>query len=556
MTTITVAEYVVERLADLGINHAFGVPGDYAFPFDDAIESSARMSWVLNANELNAAYAADAYARLRGAAILTTTLQVGELSALNGVMGARAHRVPIFHLVGSMSTRIRHLGLTTHHTLGDGSYDSSIPLSAAACCTMARLTPDNVVEEMERVIREAFHHSMPAYLHLPQDFAVMPAAGKRVKGRKAAQVSRGASNQKEVKAAVKAIVERIRKATRPVAMPTIHAKRYGALKSLLAFLDRSGMPFANTMLDKGTVDESHPQYLGLYAALESVPASAGDAVLGADLVLCIGELLEEDFNVSAWSAMIDPSRKITIAPDHVRVGEKIFTACMLPDVLAALAKATPRVARRKIATPKPAPLVGKVSDRLTIGAFYTRLQRFLTDGDTLIGEGGSSIGYCAQVLLPKGVGFEGQGLWGSIGWATPAALGACMARTKGRTILVTGDGAHQLTANELGVMGRYGVNPIIFLSNNGIFGAEDVASKRGDVYDDLAQWNYHTVPAAMGCKNWFCVKVKTVGELEEAMARARKHRGASFIEMVIPSSESQPLPRSVLDRQYKKQTPR
>ncbi len=65
-TVPTVAEYVVSRLADLGVDRVFGVPGDYAFPFDDAIEASERVEWIVCANELNAAYAADGYARING----------------------------------------------------------------------------------------------------------------------------------------------------------------------------------------------------------------------------------------------------------------------------------------------------------------------------------------------------------------------------------------------------------------------------------------------------------------------------------------------------------
>ena len=73
----SVVTYALDRLADLGIDRAFGVPGDYSFPIDDAIEFSSRMKWVVCANELNAAYAADGYARIRGAAILSTTYGVG-----------------------------------------------------------------------------------------------------------------------------------------------------------------------------------------------------------------------------------------------------------------------------------------------------------------------------------------------------------------------------------------------------------------------------------------------------------------------------------------------
>ena len=72
---ISVADYIVERLAAEGIRHAFGVAGDYLFPICDAVDSSAKVKWVGCANELNASYAADDYARIRGAAMLATTFQ-------------------------------------------------------------------------------------------------------------------------------------------------------------------------------------------------------------------------------------------------------------------------------------------------------------------------------------------------------------------------------------------------------------------------------------------------------------------------------------------------
>ena len=548
---LTVVEYVIRRLADLGIDRAFGVPGDYAFPIDDAIEFSGRMKWVVCANELNASYAADGYARRRGAAVLTTTYGVGELSAVNGMMGAKAHRVPIFHIVGAPSTRIQRQQLITHHTFGDGVYGNFFDISAACCGVSAHITPDNVVTEMERLISEAFRLSKPAYLLIPQDYALMPVQGTPVKGRRLPNVPRGKSNPAEVKAAVRAIVARLKKAKRPIAMPSFQVKRYHAQPQLLSLLKRTGLPFTLTSMDKGLVDESHPNYLGLYAGKDSSPASAGKYALSADLILCLGEVLEEDFNVGSWSAFLDPARKVIIGPDYVKVGEQCFTSCMLPDVLAELAQSAPRVKRSKHPAPKLLPLVGQSHDHISSAALYPRLQRFLQDGDNLVVEGGSCMFPCASLLLPKGVSYEGQILWASIGWATPTTLGVALAEPKRRTIMVSGDGAHQLTANEIGVMGRYGINPIIIVLNNGIYGVEDVLSERGHVYDDLAGWNYHTLPAAMGCRNWFCTRIETVGDLESALLEARNHSGGCYLEVMIPETESQPLSKEIINRVYK-----
>jgi indolepyruvate decarboxylase len=68
----SVAEYIIERLSAEGINHCFGVAGDYVFPICDAVDSTTTVGWIGCANELNAAYAADGYARTRGAAMLAT----------------------------------------------------------------------------------------------------------------------------------------------------------------------------------------------------------------------------------------------------------------------------------------------------------------------------------------------------------------------------------------------------------------------------------------------------------------------------------------------------
>jgi indolepyruvate decarboxylase len=160
-----------------------------------------------------------------------------------------------------------------------------------------------------------------------------------------------------------------------------------------------------------------------------------------------------------------------------------------------------------------------------------------------------------KMPLPAGVDAEGQGLWGSIGWATPACLGVVMAKPAGRTWMVTGDGAHQLTLNEIAVMGRYGVKPKIFVINNGIYGVEDLISERGHEYDNLAQVKYHLLPEAFGCQGWFAAKVATNAELEAALEHIAADDSAAYIEVIISEEESQPMPEAIIDNGYKLRTP-
>lgn len=100
-TPYTVADYLLDRLAGCGIGHLFGVPGDYNLQFLDHVIDHPTLRWVGCANELNAAYAADGYARMSGAGALLTTFGVGELSAINGIAGSYAEYVPVLHIVGA-----------------------------------------------------------------------------------------------------------------------------------------------------------------------------------------------------------------------------------------------------------------------------------------------------------------------------------------------------------------------------------------------------------------------------------------------------------------------
>ena len=115
---VSVAEYLLIRLKQMGIDHLFGVPGDFVLGFlNEVLESEVQ--YVGTCNELNAAYAADGYARLKGAGAFVTTYAVGELSALNGLAGAFAERVPVVAITGAPSTAYFKSRALLHHTLGD-----------------------------------------------------------------------------------------------------------------------------------------------------------------------------------------------------------------------------------------------------------------------------------------------------------------------------------------------------------------------------------------------------------------------------------------------------
>ncbi|KAJ4148665.1 Pyruvate decarboxylase 1 [Fusarium oxysporum] len=122
MSEITLGKYLFERLKQVNVNTVFGLPGDFNLSLLDKIYEVEGMRWAGNANELNAAYAADGYARIKGMSCIITTFGVGELSALNGIAGSYAEHVGVLHVVGVPSISSQAKQLLLHHTLGNGDF--------------------------------------------------------------------------------------------------------------------------------------------------------------------------------------------------------------------------------------------------------------------------------------------------------------------------------------------------------------------------------------------------------------------------------------------------
>jgi indolepyruvate decarboxylase len=523
----TVADYIVRRLAREGITDCFGVAGDFAFKLDDAVARSESIRWIGCSNELDAAYAADGYARVRGCSMLCTTYAVGELSALNGVMAAKAERSCVFHLVGMPTMRNQRVGKIIHHTLGDGVFQNFANISAQAACVSAVITPDNCVHEMERLIASARTESRPAYILVASDFAITPVTASA-----ATPYPKPASGPDLTKA-VQAITERIAAARSVAVLPSYTVSRFKLQDKLQRMIEALGCPFAAMSMDKGVLSETHPQFVGTYLGGGSTPQVL-EAIEGADLVIDAGGVNFNEINTAAYSSQLAPEKLVTIEVDHVRIGNRIYNPVRMGDVFEMLAKSVRKnfgySARQRQA---PAKTGGKPSDPITAAALYPRYRDFFKRMDRIVLESGSSSSGIYPLPLPDGAETLSSPLWGSIGWATGATLGVALADPSKRTLLFTGDGSHQLTATAIGTMGRYGLKPIIFvLNNDGYMVERALEADPNWVYNDLAPWNYHAVPAALGCQGWFTAKVTTLGELDAALATASKAQSACYIEVV------------------------
>jgi indolepyruvate decarboxylase len=144
-------------------------------------------------------------------------------------------------------------------------------------------------------------------------------------------------------------------------------------------IEALGCPFATTSMEKCLVDESHPQFAGLYAGAVSAQ-STREIVEGADLVLDLGGVNLNDITTASYSAQLDPARLITIGLNDVRIGEKVIGGVRLADMLVELANLKLPAQRFRRTVESAPPIAGKPSDKITMDALYPRYAAFIRAG--------------------------------------------------------------------------------------------------------------------------------------------------------------------------------
>lgn len=173
---------------------------------------------------------------------------------------------------------------------------------------------------------------------------------------------------------------------------------------------------------------------------------------------------------------------------------------------------------------------------------WDRLSEALTPNNVVLADQGTSFYGMAGHRLASGVAFIGQPLWGSIGYTLPAALGAGLAERDRRIVLLIGDGAAQLTAQELGSFGREGLTPVVVVVNNDGYTVERAIHGESAYYNDIVGWRWTELPGVLGVSDALVFRVATYGELDDALeAAAAAQDRLVLIEAVVPQMDIPPL---------------
>ncbi|MGB9929602.1 MAG: alpha-keto acid decarboxylase family protein [Methanosarcina sp.] len=545
--TETVIQYLLRRLKQLGVKDIFGVPGDFSFPINDSICDDNELNWIGCCNELNASYAADGYARVKGMAVLSTTFGVGELSALCGIAGAFAERSIIFHIVGIPKTSFHEKHAIVHHTLAHGEFYEFMAMTEPVVCAKTLLTPQNCIHEVERVIAAALEHHRPVYIAIPHDYVHKEISSGTELENVPANLQKNLikTNSEVLEEVVISILNKLSSAKKACIIPGFLVERFGLRDMTEKLVNVSGLPYVTMALDKSVLDETNPSYLGLYMG-KLINPEIREFVESCDCVLTIGTI-PTDNNTGMFTAELDKSRIINIEPVSVSIGHADYANIKMADVLQELAGRLQK--RSDVKGPEArAPELPKVDtdDPITAGYLYPKYAEFFRPDDIIVVDSGTSFYGLLPVFLPEGARFYNQMLWGAIGWATPASFGASLAAPDKRVILIAGEGSHQMTAQEISQFYRYGLKPIIFILNNQGYLIERMLSKKVDYcYNDIPHWEYHKLAEVLGCNDWITRKVTTCGELDKIMEELRNAEKGAYIEIVTPKLSAPPLMETI-----------
>ena len=532
---MTIGDFLVRRLKEIGITEVIGVPGDFNLNWLEQIEAADGIRFVGSTNELNAAYAADGYSRARGVSCLLTTYGVGELSALNGLAGAACEHIPLVSIAGAPPLFATEKRWLLHHTLADGNFgnmlDSLRPFTALA----ERITPMNAVDEIDRALRTCLREKRPVHLQLPSDISHLSINVPD----EPLDTSLEPSDPVQLEAVLERLGQEFAAAENPVLLVDQDAQRHGFLDLFAQLVDKIQLPYAQMASGKALLSEQHPLFLGTYNGKASWPG-VRERVEGSDFLLtCTPRFIE--VNSGSFSHELHEENIVDFGDQHVNIYGEHIVGLDTTEVLAGLLERLPAADGPLDATAvaAPEPFEVQAGAELTQARLWPQVREFIRPGDTVIAEAGTSnIGLGPQ-RMPENVRYINSAIWGSIGYTLPALLGSQMADADTRHLLFIGDGSFQLTAQELSTILREKQKPIIVLLNNRGYTIERYILGMDREYNDIADWAYHKLPEVfVPGTEMVSYTARTEDELADAFTAINDSDKGAFLEIHLDPEDA------------------
>jgi indolepyruvate decarboxylase len=523
---LSIGQYLIERLQEYGIRDVFGIPGDYVLEFYTQLELSP-INTVGCTREDCAGFAADAYARVSGMGAVCVTYCVGGLSVCNSVAGAYAEKSPVVVISGSPGLGERVNNPLLHHRVRD--FRTQFDVFEQICVAVAELSdPVTAFREIDRVLDACQRYKRPVYIELPRDMVnVVPQIG---------HAFRRPANQRDPEVLAEAVEETkllLERSARPLILAGVEIHRFQLQDDLLALAEAAQLPIAATLLGKSVIRETHPLYVGLYEGAMG-RADVTSYVEESDFVLLLGTFMT-DINLGIFTARLDPSKCVYATSEQLRIHHHHYHEVRLDQFIRELTRRQPAPPRREI---PPSLRTGeprfalRADDPITITRLFARLNLQLDETTIVVADIGDSLFGATELVIRGHTEFLSPAYYTSMGFSLPATLGALVARPAARVVTICGDGAFQMTGQELSTIVRHRFDPVVIVLDNGGYGTERKLHPGEWKFNDIQSWNYSKLPEVFGGGSGY--QVRTEGEFDQALTRAwQDHSGPSIIHVII-----------------------
>lgn len=434
----TVGQYLVDRLSQLGLEHLFSIAGDYTINWVNGYVQPSTIEIVEEVNELNAGYAADGYARLKGIGALCVTYSAGALCAVNAIAGAYVEKVPVVLINGTPDIKktltFQQTGFSAHHFISGSETD----LQAFEHLTAAAVrvdNPDLAPVLIDYALLQCITERRPVYIELLQDMVDL-ACERPVGTLKPARVM---SDQANLQQSVARIAKRLESATSPLIWVGVEVDRFGLHEQASRLIHQLNVPYMTELLSKSVLSEDDPLFAGVFDGQAST-ADVKDLAQRSDFVLALGVWLT-DINTLGWTHDFD--RTAFASLDTVKWGTYFSPQIALEHLIDGLLASgiPPKAAGRPQRPASKALLAPAGDDELTYQGFYDAIPQYI-DEHTVLGSD-SSLNYFGSLLLkvPATRGFIAQSSYSAIGYIAAAATGLSLAKRDDQRVMVfSGDG--------------------------------------------------------------------------------------------------------------------
>ncbi|MGB5472907.1 MAG: thiamine pyrophosphate-binding protein [Gammaproteobacteria bacterium] len=530
MKAPAIADYLLGQLQASGVDHVFGVPGDYVLGFYRKLLHSP-IRHIGTTREDTAAFAADGYARCRGIGALAVTYGVGALNVVNAIAGAHAESSPVVVISGAPGIDEQRKDPLIHHRFGPFRFQREI-FERITCASASLDDPLTACRDIDRCLQAARRYSKPIYLELPRD--QINVEGFPIP---AAETGVDNSDPGALAEAVDETFQRLDRAGTPMILAGVEIHRRGLQDSLTRLVLNACIPVAATLTGKSVVGERHAAYLGVYEGAMG-PEAVRARVEGADLLLMLGATVN-DVDTGIFTAQLDPARLIHASQDQVTIGHHRYTDVHLRDFLAALCDVvTPHACAwpQHVPEPKlPAAVPGKP---MTIARLIASLNAALTPDMSVVCDVGDCLFAALDLRVHERTHFLASAFYTSMGFAVPAALGAQIALPGLRPLILVGDGAFQMTGTELSTFARLGLDPVVIVFNNHGYSTERFILD--GPFNNIAEWQYERIGELIGPTSGYCAK--TEDEFGDALHRSLATTGRpSVINVHLQADDASPV---------------